>query len=68
MTYLPLQNKRNLGDEIPDHEFIDAKDKHVIILGGGDTGADCLGTAHPPALQERQAIRASAASSRIAHR
>jgi glutamate synthase (NADPH/NADH) small chain len=45
MTYLPLQNKRNLGDDIPDPEFIDAKDKHVIILGGGDTGADCLGTA-----------------------
>ena len=30
---------------IPDEEFIDAKGKHVIILGGGDTGADCLGTA-----------------------
>jgi glutamate synthase (NADPH/NADH) small chain len=45
MTYLPLQNKRNLGDQIPDEQFIDAKDKHVIILGGGDTGADCLGTA-----------------------
>jgi glutamate synthase (NADPH/NADH) small chain len=45
MDYLPLQNKRCLGDEIPDEQFIDAKDKHVIILGGGDTGADCLGTA-----------------------
>jgi len=45
MTYLPLQNKRNLGDEIPDEQFIDAAGKHVIILGGGDTGADCLGTA-----------------------
>src|SRR5271154_4391957 len=45
MDYLPLSNKRNLGDEIPDEEFISAKDKHVIILGGGDTGADCLGTA-----------------------
>jgi len=45
MDYLPLQNKRNLGDAIPDEQFIDAKDKHVIILGGGDTGADCLGTA-----------------------
>jgi len=44
MDYLPLQNKRNLGDEIPDKAFISAKDKHVIILGGGDTGADCLGT------------------------
>ena len=45
MEYLPLQNKRNLGDHIPGEQFIDAKDKHVIILGGGDTGADCLGTA-----------------------
>jgi glutamate synthase (NADPH/NADH) small chain len=45
MTYLPLQNKRNLGDTIPDDQFIDARGKHVIILGGGDTGADCLGTA-----------------------
>ena len=45
MDYLPLQNKRNLGDHVPDEQFIDAKDKHVVILGGGDTGADCLGTA-----------------------
>jgi glutamate synthase (NADPH/NADH) small chain len=45
MDYLPLQNKRNLGDDISDERFISAKDKHVIILGGGDTGADCLGTA-----------------------
>ncbi len=45
MDYLPLQNKRNMGDDIPEHEFISAKDKDVIILGGGDTGADCLGTA-----------------------
>ncbi|HEV8605902.1 MAG TPA: glutamate synthase subunit beta [Tepidisphaeraceae bacterium] len=46
MDYLPLQNKRNLGDNIPDSQFISAQGKHVIILGGGDTGADCLGTAH----------------------
>src|SRR5437868_5464536 len=45
MDYLPLQNKRNLGDSIDDDKFISAKGKHVIILGGGDTGADCLGTA-----------------------
>jgi glutamate synthase (NADPH/NADH) small chain len=45
MDYLPMSNKRNLGDTIPDEHFISAKDKHVIILGGGDTGADCLGTA-----------------------
>jgi len=46
MEYLPLQNKRCEGDTIPDQEFITAKDKHVVIIGGGDTGADCLGTAH----------------------
>ena len=34
------------GDEIPDESFITARDRHVIIIGGGDTGADCLGTAH----------------------
>ena len=46
MEYLTLQNRRCEGDHIPDHEFITAADKHVIIIGGGDTGADCLGTAH----------------------
>lgn len=45
MEYLPLQNRRNEGDEIPDDLDISAKGKRVIILGGGDTGADCLGTA-----------------------
>ena len=34
------------GDAIPDADFITAQDKHVIIIGGGDTGADCLGTVH----------------------
>lgn len=46
MEFLPLQNKRCAGDEIPDDKFISAKDKHVVIIGGGDTGADCLGTVH----------------------
>jgi glutamate synthase (NADPH/NADH) small chain len=46
MEYLPLQNRRCLGDEIPEERFITAKDKRVVIIGGGDTGADCLGTAH----------------------
>src|SRR5207244_4209665 len=46
MEYLTLQNRRNEGDTIPDDRFISAKGKHVIIIGGGDTGADCLGTAH----------------------
>jgi glutamate synthase (NADPH/NADH) small chain len=46
MHYLTLQNKRCEGDSIADSEFISAKDKHVVIIGGGDTGADCLGTVH----------------------
>ncbi len=46
MDYLTLQNRRNEGETIPEKDFITAKDKHVIIIGGGDTGADCLGTAH----------------------
>ncbi len=46
MDYLRMQNRRNAGDIISDDHFITAKDKRVIILGGGDTGADCLGTAH----------------------
>lgn len=43
MKYLPQQNKATMGDKKP-ADFIDAKGKHVIILGGGDTGADCLGS------------------------
>ncbi len=44
MQFLPQANKLNFGDKLPDGDFVTAKDKHVIILGGGDTGADCLGT------------------------
>ena len=46
MEYLTLQNRRCEGDAIADGQFITAQGKHVIIIGGGDTGADCLGTAH----------------------
>ncbi len=46
MEYLTQQNRRCEGDTIPDQEFISAKGKRVVIIGGGDTGADCLGTAH----------------------
>ena len=46
MEYLTLQNRRNEGDKVPDEKFISARDRHVVIIGGGDTGADCLGTAH----------------------
>ena len=46
MDYLTLQNRRSEGDTVPERDFITAKDKNVVIIGGGDTGADCLGTAH----------------------
>ena len=52
MDYLTLQNRRNEGDRIADAEFITAKDKYVVIIGGGDTGADCLGTAHRQGARE----------------
>ncbi|WP_447974288.1 glutamate synthase subunit beta [Nitrospira sp. Kam-Ns4a] len=45
MEYLTQQNKRNAGDVLAD-EPITAKGKRVVIIGGGDTGSDCLGTAH----------------------
>jgi glutamate synthase (NADPH/NADH) small chain len=44
MDFLPQQNKRNEGDIIPEDISITAKDKNVLIIGGGDTGSDCLGT------------------------
>ena len=45
MDYLTQQNKRNAG--IPQtEEPITAKGKRVVIIGGGDTGSDCLGTTH----------------------
>ena len=48
MDYLPLANKAAVGDPVVDADglpAVHARDKHVIIIGGGDTGADCLGTA-----------------------
>lgn len=46
MDYLPQQNKRCEGDQLDPSLDILANGKHVVIIGGGDTGADCLGTAH----------------------
>ncbi|MEP6888639.1 MAG: glutamate synthase subunit beta [Nitrospirales bacterium] len=45
MEYLTQQNKRNAGDSLLG-ETITAKGKRVVIIGGGDTGSDCLGTTH----------------------
>jgi NAD(P)H-dependent glutamate synthase small subunit len=44
MEYLTA-NTRTLLDGTPTDDYIDAKGKHVVVIGGGDTGADCIGTA-----------------------
>jgi len=44
MQFLPLQNKVVAGDQIPDQ--IVATGKHVVVIGGGDTGSDCVGTSN----------------------
>jgi glutamate synthase (NADPH/NADH) small chain len=44
MDFLPLQNKVVAGDTVPDQ--IMATGKHVVIIGGGDTGSDCVGTSN----------------------
>ena len=46
MDYLTQQNRRNEGDTIDPAVAIDAKDRRVVVIGGGDTGSDCVGTAH----------------------
>jgi glutamate synthase (NADPH) small chain len=46
MEYLKQSNRRCEGDQVPAEQEISTKGKHVVIIGGGDTGADCLGTAN----------------------
>ena len=44
MDFLPLQNKVDAGDKVKDQ--IMATAKHVVVIGGGDTGSDCVGTSN----------------------
>jgi glutamate synthase (NADPH) small chain len=44
MTFLPQQNRRVSGEPQRDEPQITAEGKHVIVIGGGDTGSDCIGT------------------------
>jgi glutamate synthase (NADPH/NADH) small chain len=44
MDFLPQQNKINAGDKVKDQ--IKATGKHVVVIGGGDTGSDCVGTSN----------------------
>ena len=46
MDFLTQQNKRVAGDKISAEDEILATDKHVVVIGGGDTGSDCVGTSN----------------------
>jgi len=46
MDFLTQQNKTVAGKTIPAKKRISAKDKHVLVIGGGDTGSDCVGTSN----------------------
>jgi glutamate synthase (NADPH/NADH) small chain len=46
MDFLSQQNKRVAGDTISEDISISAEGKHVIVIGGGDTGSDCVGTSN----------------------
>jgi glutamate synthase (NADPH/NADH) small chain len=46
LDYLVQENKRVSGERIASDKLIDAKGKLAVVIGGGDTGADCVGTAH----------------------
>ncbi len=46
MEFLSQNNKRVAGDDIPENQIINAKGKNVVVIGGGDTGSDCIGTSN----------------------
>ena len=46
LDLLAQQNRLLAGSEIPREEWVNAKGKDVLVIGGGDTGSDCIGTAH----------------------
>ncbi|MBN1534051.1 MAG: glutamate synthase subunit beta [Spirochaetes bacterium] len=46
MEYLDQQNRIVRGDRIPDEKIINAYNRNVVVIGGGDTGSDCVGSAN----------------------
>lgn len=46
MEYLTMQNKLVANQDVPADKIINVKDKNVLVIGGGDTGSDCIGTAN----------------------
>lgn len=45
MDYLTIQNKLNVSEPVDERKIVTAEDKVVVVIGGGDTGSDCVGTA-----------------------
>lgn len=45
MDFLTMQNRLNVGEPVTQQKIISARDKHIVVIGGGDTGSDCVGTA-----------------------
>ena len=64
MDYLTQQNCIIAGEHIDANERITAEGKRVVILGGGDTGADCLGTAHRQGAGGGPSVRTTPRASR----
>jgi NAD(P)H-dependent glutamate synthase small subunit len=52
MDFLLQQNRLNTGLPVPDRERISARDRIVVVIGGGDTGSDCVGTARRQGAKE----------------
>jgi len=52
MDFLAQQNRINAGDKIPEGERLSAKDKKVLVIGGGDTGSDCVGVSRRQGAQK----------------
>jgi len=52
MDYLTAQNKRNAGELVDNSDIPTVKDKVVVVVGGGDTGSDCVGTARRQQAKE----------------
>ncbi|MDP4238258.1 MAG: glutamate synthase subunit beta [Bacteroidota bacterium] len=44
LDFLSQQNQLIMGEKVDENKIISAKDKHVLVIGGGDTGSDCVGT------------------------
>ena len=59
MDYLTQQNRRVAGDAISDASAIWAGGKRVVVIGGGDTGSDCIGTAPSAGRDRGHPVRAA---------